>query len=189
MALAIYDPDALPASIRLIPFHEHYAADSTNTLCSVNDSSSSGTILNLTSHLIEFNSHTVLFLGPGHYFFVYTIIICLVTQKRRRETNILKRTKLAIWKSEKGGFGKKQKNKKQKFFSSHDTKLAKAQCLGVEQLSGFLFSTLDSCLIIAEDEVFSECVVSWYSFICVRIDCDISLFPLLENAVCDCCIL
>jgi hypothetical protein len=74
-----------------------------------------------------------------------------------------------MWKSDKGGFGKKQK-----FLTSHDTKLAKAQCLGVEQLSGFLLSTLDSCLIIGEDEVFSECVVLRYSFICVRIDCDIS---------------
>jgi hypothetical protein len=64
--------------------------------------------------------------------------------------------------------------KKPKFLTSHDTKLAKAQCLGVEQLSGFLLSTLASYLIIGEDEVFSECGLA-VLVICVRIDCDISL--------------
>lgn len=82
-----------------------------------------------------------------------------------------------MWKSDKGGFDKKN-------LTSHDAKLAKAQCLGVEQLSGFLLSTLDSCLIIGEDEVFSECVVLRYSFICVRIECVFSSFSLLEYVVC-----
>lgn len=79
---------------------------------------------------------------------------------------------------------KEDSAKNQNFLTSHDTKLAKAKCLGVEQLSGFLLSTLDSCLIIGEDEVFSECVVLRYSFICVRIDCDISIISLLEYVVC-----
>lgn len=109
---------------------------------------------NSQSHLIEFNNHVVFIFWDKVIilFFVYTTIICPSTQSIGEKLNLLNWTKLAMWKSDKGGFGKKTK-----FLTSHDTKLAKAQCLGVEQLSGFLLSTLDSCLIIGEDEVFSEC--------------------------------
>ena len=103
-----------------------------------------------------------------------------MTQNIREKPNILNGQSWLCGKVTEEG-----STKKQKFLTSHDTKLAKAQCLGVEQLSGFLLSTLDSCLIIGEDEVFSECVVLRYSFICVRIDCDIFFFfSLLEYVVC-----